>query len=250
MQTFSGATLVTVTAAAIPMLTDNYSWLLTESASGKTAIVDPAEAEPAIAAIEAAGGNLDFIFLTHHHGDHIGGVPALVERYHPIVVGNAADSHRLPKLDVAVREGDMVEFGGTKARVIDTPGHTIGHIAYFVSDGEILFPGDTLFSLGCGRLFEGTAADMFSSMAKFADLPDATLVCAGHEYTQSNAKFALSVDGENPVLVTRAAEIATLRAAGKATLPVSLGTERATNPFLRAPDAETLGKLRSAKDNF
>jgi hydroxyacylglutathione hydrolase len=165
-------------------------------------------------------------------------------------VGNAADAHRLPKLDIAVREGDTVDFGGAKARVIDTPGHTIGHIAYYFADGEILFPGDTLFSLGCGRLFEGTAADMFSSMAKFADLPDATLVCAGHEYTASNAKFALSVDGENPALVARAAEIAALRAAGKATLPVSLGTERATNPFLRAPDAEALGKLRSAKDNF
>jgi hydroxyacylglutathione hydrolase len=232
------------------MLTDNYSWLLTDSASGKIAIVDPAEAEPAIAAIEAAGGKLDLLFLTHHHGDHIDGVPELVERYHPIVVGNAADAHRLPKLDIAVREGDMVEFGAAKAWVIDTPGHTIGHIAYYFADGEILLPGDTLFSLGCGRLFEGSAADMFSSMAKFADLPDAALVCAGHEYTQSNAKFALSVDGENPALVARAKEITALRAAGKATLPVTLGTERATNPFLRAADAEALGKLRSAKDNF
>ncbi len=241
---------MTVTAAAIPMLTDNYSWLLTESASGKTAIVDPAEAEPAIAAIEAAGGKLAYILLTHHHGDHIGGVPELVARYHPIVVGNAADAHRLPKLDIAVREGDTVEFGAAAARVIDTPGHTIGHIAYFFADGEILLPGDTLFSLGCGRLFEGTAADMFASVKKFADLPDATLVCAGHEYTQSNAKFALSVDGENPALIARAAEITALRAAGKATLPVALGTERATNPFLRAADAEALGKLRSAKDIF
>jgi len=232
------------------MLADNYSWLLKDSATGKIAIVDPAEAEPAIAAIEAAGGKLDTIFITHHHGDHIGGVPELVERYHPVVVGNAADAHRLPKLDVAVREGDTVEFGGAKARVIDTPGHTIGHIAYYFADGGILLPGDTLFSLGCGRLFEGSAADMFASMAKFADLPDATLVCAGHEYTQSNAKFALSVDGGNAALVKRADEITALRAAGKATLPVSLGTERATNPFLRAPDAEAFAKLRSGKDNF
>ncbi len=241
---------MTVTAAAIPMLSDNYSWLLTDSVSGKIGIVDPAEAEPAIAAIEAAGGKLDTIFITHHHGDHIGGVAALVERYHPVVVGNAADAHRLPKLDVAVQEGDLVEFGAVKARVIDTPGHTIGHIAYYFADGGILLPGDTLFSLGCGRLFEGSAADMFASMAKFADLPDATLVCAGHEYTQSNAKFALSVDGGNADLVKRAEEISALRAAGKATLPVSLGTERATNPFLRAPNAEALGRLRGAKDNF
>ncbi len=241
---------MTVTAAAIPMLSDNYSWLLTESVSGKVGIVDPAEAGPAMAAIEAAGGKLDYVFITHHHGDHVGGVPALVEKYHPVVVGNAADAHRLPKLDVAVQEGDLVEFGAFRARVINTPGHTVGHIAFYFEDGGILLPGDTLFSLGCGRLFEGSAADMFASLAKFADLPDATLVCAGHEYTQSNAKFALSVDGGNTDLIKRADEINALRAAGKATLPVRLGTERATNPFLRAPDAEALGKLRSAKDNF
>lgn len=241
---------MTVTASAIPMLSDNYSWLLTESGSGKVGIVDPAEADAAIAAVEAAGGKLDYILITHHHGDHVGGVPALVERYQPVVVGNAADAHRLPKLDVAVQEGDLVEFGAARARVIDTPGHTVGHIAYYFEDGGILLPGDTLFSLGCGRLFEGSAADMFASLAKFGPLPDTTLVCAGHEYTQSNAKFALSVDAANPDLVKRSDEINALRAAGKATLPVSLGTERATNPFLRAPDAEALGKLRSAKDNF
>jgi hydroxyacylglutathione hydrolase len=232
------------------MLTDNYSWLLKDSVTGKVGIVDPAEAEPAIAAIEAAGGALNTIFITHHHGDHIDGVAALVARYSPIVVGNAADAHRLPKLDVAVREGDTVAFGAATAQVFDTPGHTIGHIAYYFPDGGILLPGDTLFSLGCGRLFEGSAADMFAAMQKFSPLPDATLVCAGHEYTASNAKFALAVDGGNAALVERAAEITALRAAGQATLPVTLGTERATNPFLRAADAEAFGKLRSAKDNF
>jgi hydroxyacylglutathione hydrolase len=232
------------------MLSDNYSWLLKESVTGKVGMVDPAEAAAAVAAVEAAGGRLDYIFLTHHHGDHIDGVPALVEKYHPVVVGNAADAHRLPKLDVAVHEGDLVDFGAAKARVIDTPGHTVGHIAYVFADGGILLPGDTLFSMGCGRLFEGNAADMYRSMRKFDDLPDETLVCCGHEYTASNARFALAHDGENAALQARAKEVEALRAAGTPTIPVTLGVERATNPFLRAESAEALGVLRAAKDKF
>ncbi len=239
---------MTVTATAIPMLSDNYSWLLKESVTGKVGMVDPAAA--AVAAVEAAGGRLDYIFLTHHHGDHIDGVPELVAKYHPVVVGNAADAHRLPKLDVAVHEGDLVDFGAAKARVIDTPGHTVGHIAYVFADGGILLPGDTLFSMGCGRLFEGNAADMYRSMRKFDDLPDETLVCCGHEYTASNARFALAHDGENAALQARAKEVEALRAAGTPTIPVTLGVERATNPFLRAESAEALGVLRAAKDKF
>jgi hydroxyacylglutathione hydrolase len=241
---------VTVTVTAIPMLTDNYSWLLQDSASGKLGIVDPAEAAPAIAAIEAAGGKLDSIFLTHHHGDHIDGVPELVRKYGARVIGNANDAHRLPKLDVAMQEGDAVPFGAASAKVIDTPGHTIGHIAYYFADGGLLFCGDTMFSLGCGRLFEGTAEDMFESLQKFAELPKETLVCAGHEYTQSNARFAISVDPENPGLQARVREVEALRHAGEATLPVSLGSEMTSNPFLRALDASSLGRLRTAKDHF
>jgi len=245
-----GATDVTVTAQAIPMLSDNYAWLLTEGASRLVGIVDPAEAAPAIAAIEAAGGKLGYIFLTHHHDDHIAGVPALVAKYGARVVGNAADAGRLPKLDIAVREGDEVGFGAARLRVIDTPGHTIGHISYYIADGGILLPGDTLFSLGCGRLFEGNAADMFGAFQKFKNLPDDTLVCAGHEYTESNARFALHVDPDNTELHIRAAEIGALRADNKPTLPIDLGSERACNPFMRAGDAAAFAALRAAKDGF
>ncbi|MBU6448635.1 MAG: hydroxyacylglutathione hydrolase [Rhodospirillales bacterium] len=240
---------MTVTAQAIPMLSDNYSWLLIDSATGKTGIVDPAETRPAIAALEALGTGLDFIFLTHHHDDHTAGVAGLVEMYHPTVVGNQADAHRLPPLDIAVHEGSLVDFGSARLRVIETPGHTVGHISYYIADGNILLPGDTLFSLGCGRLFEGSAEQMFNSIAKYGDLPDETLICAGHEYTSSNARFALTVEPQNEALLHRARQVQVLRGMGQPTLPVSLGMERATNPFIRAKDVQTFARIRKAKDN-
>ncbi|WP_298214413.1 hydroxyacylglutathione hydrolase [Acidocella sp.] len=241
---------MTVTAQAIPMLSDNYAWLLTESVTGKTGIVDPAEAAPVIAALDRLGRKLDSIFLTHHHDDHVAGTAELVEKYHATVVGNGADAHRLPPLDVSVHEGSLVEFGAARLRVIETPGHTLGHISYYIADGGILLPGDTLFSLGCGRLFEGTPGQMFKSLAKYHDLPDETLVCAAHEYTAANAKFALSVDPENEALQARAEEVAALRQRNLPTLPVTLGEERATNPFIRAATEEEFARLRAAKDRF
>lgn len=241
---------MSVTVTAIPMLSDNYAWLLKEDVSGQMAIVDPAEAAPAIAAIDAAGGRLDMIFLTHHHGDHIDGAPELAARYGAKIIGNGADAARLPKLDIAMHEGDRVDFGAAKVRMIETPAHTRAHVSYYIADGGILLPGDTLFSLGCGKFFEGTGEDMFRSLAKFADLPDETLLCCGHEYTESNARFALFADPENKALQARVAEVKALRAAGKATVPVALKSERACNPFLRAKDAETLTRLRAEKDVF
>jgi hydroxyacylglutathione hydrolase len=241
-------------AQPVPILSDNYAWLLTDAASGAVAIVDPADAAACAAAVEAQGGRLDMILITHHHDDHIAGVDAMRDRYKVPVVGAAADARRLPKLDKAVREGDIVMLGESSLQVIDTPGHTIGHIAYYApaQDGQpgILISADTLFSLGCGRLIEGTAADMFASLRKFAALPPDTLVCCGHEYTASNARFALSVDPDNQALQARAAEVERQRAAGLPTVPTRLSAELAENPFMRAPDAASLANVRTQKDNF
>lgn len=241
---------MTLTVKAIPNLSDNYAWLLRDDATGTVALVDPAEAAPCAAEIEAMGGRLDLILLTHHHPDHIDGVPALVSQYHAPVVGAAADAHRLPPLTRQLTEGDTVAVGDTSAVVIDTPGHTRGHIAYHFADASVLIAGDTLFSLGCGRFLEGTPEEMFSSLRKLAALPPETIVCCGHEYTLSNGRFALSVDPDNTKLQERMAEVEAQLAAGRPTLPSLLANELAANPFLRAPDAATLARLRIGKNEF
>ena len=234
----------------MPILSDNYAWLLREAASGAVAIVDPADADAVSAAIDAAGGRLDLILLTHHHPDHTAGTDAVRARYGCPVIGAAADAHRLPRLDQAVEGGDTIAFGHATARIIDTPGHTRGHIAYVFPDGDVLLAGDTLFSLGCGRLLEGTAAEMYASLQMLAALPGDTLVCCGHEYTQSNARFALSVDPTNEALQAQSADITRKRAAGLATVPSRLSDELLANPFLLARSAGELATIRAAKDRF
>ncbi len=233
----------------MPILSDNYAWLLRDTATGAVAIVDPADAAGVAPAIEAAG-RLDLILLTHHHLDHVFGTDEVRARWGCPVVGAAADAYRLPKLDIAVREGDLVPFGDSEARVIEVPGHTRGHIAYFFANGAVLLAGDTLFSVGCGKLLEGTAEEMFASLKKLSALPDHTLIACGHEYTENNVRFALTVEPENLALHARALEVMQLRSAGQPTVPSILAQERATNPFLRAPTAARLGEIRTAKDRF
>ncbi len=243
-----------ISVQPVPILSDNYAWLLRDATSGALAIVDPAEAAPIEAAVDAAiaagGGRLELILLTHHHADHVAATDAIRARYGAAVVGAAADAARLPKLDRAVREGDTVRLGASAARVIDTPGHTVGHIAFFFGDGTALLCGDTLFSLGCGRLLEGTAADMFASLRKFAPLPPETLVCCGHEYTLANARFARHADPDNADLAAYAEQVRAWRDAGRPSVPSRLADELACNPFLRAPDVATLAELRQRKDQF
>lgn len=241
---------MTVTAQLIPILNDNYAWLLKDSATGATAIVDPAEAGPIIAAIDAAGGRLDMILLTHHHGDHVADTDVIRARYNCPVVGASADAHRLPKLDQAVKEGDTVTLGSAKAQVIETPGHTRGQINFFFPDGPVLLSGDTLFSLGCGRLIEGSPQEMFDSLAKLKALPADTLVCCGHEYTESNARFGLHVDPSNTALQAMSKAASAARAAGKPTVPTRMGDELKANPFLTAATVAAFAERRAGKDKF
>lgn len=239
-----------IKATPVPILSDNYAWLLRDEETGFTAIVDPAETAPVAAAIDAAGGTLDLILLTHHHGDHVAGTDDIRARYGAPVIGAKADAGRLPKLDREVWEGSEIDIGMGVARVMETPGHTRGHISFYIADGGILLCGDTLFSLGCGRLLEGTPQEMYKSLMRFAALPGETWVCCGHEYTESNAAFALYADPGNLDLHAYAERVKELRAMGLPTLPSRLADEMECNPFLRAEDVATLADLRARKDKF
>jgi len=246
-------------------LTDNYGVLVHDSRTGATASIDAPEAGPILAALDENGWRLTDLLFTHHHADHIQGAPELKARFPDMkMVGPAKDAARIPGLDTLVGEGDIVRVGSLEARVIETPGHTTGHIAYHFGADDLVFVGDTLFSLGCGRAFEAPYATLWGSLMKLAALPGETQVYCGHEYTEANARFALTIERDNPILKHRAEQVARLRAEKRPTLPTTIAAELAANPFMRAeepsvkaavgmPDADpadVFAEIRMRKDTF
>lgn len=221
-----------------PCLQDNYGFLLHDPDTGATAAIDTPEVALINQALAAKGWQLTHILNTHHHFDHAGGNEELKAQWGCQVVGAAIDAERIPGIDMALADGDTLTLGSAQARIIEVPGHTSGHIAYYFAADEVAFVGDTLFALGCGRLFEGTPEQMSESLGKIMALPDQTTVYCAHEYTEANAAFAVTMEPANPALQQRVKEIQALRAAGKPTVPTSIGLERATNPFVRPDSAE------------
>ncbi|MGD9912981.1 MAG: hydroxyacylglutathione hydrolase [Rhizobiaceae bacterium] len=244
--------------------TDNFGVLLHDPASGRSALVDAPEERPILEAIERTGWKPDTLFITHHHPDHVEANLALKEKFGLEIIGPAAEAAKIPGIDRTVKDGDELTFGGESVQVISTPGHTAGHVCFYFPKSATIFTADTLFALGCGRLFEAPPPVMYDSLTKLARLPLETIVYCGHEYTQSNAKFALTIDPTNSALKERAAEIDRLRAGGKPTLPTTIGAELSTNPFMRwhdpvirrnlgmvkASDAEVFTEIRKRKDVF
>lgn len=227
-----------------PCLNDNFGYLVHDPATGATAAIDAPEATPISATLQREGWTLTDILLTHHHGDHVGGVAALKEAYGCRVVAPHDKTAALPLVDLRVAQGDVVKVGSLLARVLETPGHTLDHVVYVFDDDKVVFTGDTLFSLGCGRLFEGSYPMMWDSLLKLRALPDDMLMYCGHEYTAANVKFALTIEPTNPALLARAAEVTELRSAGQPTIPVRLGVEKSANVFLRADDPAVAAGVR------
>ncbi|HEY2228175.1 MAG TPA: hydroxyacylglutathione hydrolase [Xanthobacteraceae bacterium] len=215
-------------------LKDNFGVLVHDSLSGATAAIDAPEAAPVEAALQAKGWRLTDILVTHHHQDHTGGIEELKARHRCRIVAPAAEADGIPEVDETVREGDLVRVGALEGRVIETPGHTAGHISYVFAPEKLVFVGDTLFSIGCGRVIEGTPEMMWQSLLKLRSLPDDTQIYCGHEYTQANIRFAKTIEPENAALIAREQEVARLAAARKPTIPSTIGDEKAANPFLRA----------------
>ena len=232
----------------IPVLSDNYVWLVHEPVSGETMVVDPAVAAPVLAEADARDWKITQIWNTHWHPDHTGGNAEIKAATGCRITGPAAEAVRIPTLDVLVAEGDTVMLGDVAAQVLDVPAHTAGHIAFHFADDQAAFVGDTLFAMGCGRLVEGTADQMFANMHKLEALGDDTAIYCAHEYTLSNGRFALSVEPDNAALVERMAKVTAMRERGEPTVPTSIALERATNPFMRAASVAELAERRLAKD--
>ena len=234
----------------IPVLSDNYVWLVHEPVSGETLVIDPAVAQPVLDEAERRGWRITQIWNTHWHPDHTGGNAEIKAATGCTITGPAAEAERIPTLDRLVSEGDRVALGGVTADVLDVPAHTAGHIAYHIADEALAFVGDTLFAMGCGRLFEGTAEQMFGNMRRLAALPDETRIYCAHEYTQSNGRYALVAEPDNAALRDRMAAVDAARAVGEATVPTTIALERATNPFMRAANVSELARRRAEKDAF
>jgi hydroxyacylglutathione hydrolase len=245
-----------------PCLSDNYGVLIRDAEAGVTAAIDAPDARQVAAALAEKGWRLTHILTTHHHGDHTAGNLPLKAETMCTIIGPRGEAAKVPGIDTQVGEGDTFKFGAFEVRVLDTPGHTAGHISYWIPSAGVAFVGDTLFAIGCGRVIEGNAEMMWNSLRKLMALPRETLVYCGHEYTQSNARFALTIEPENAALVKRAREVDQLRAAGKPTLPTNIGIELETNPFLRPgvpaiqqrlgmagkPDWQIFGEIRERKN--
>lgn len=257
-------TMARLEVVQIPCLEDNYAYLVHDAGTGTTAAIDSPDPRVILAALDARGWTLDYVLNTHHHWDHAGGNLVLKGRTDCRIVGHGADAERLPGLDIRLKPGDSFAVGTRLARVLDTPGHTRAHICWWFPEDQLVFVGDTLFALGCGRLFEGTPEQMWTSLQRLAVLPDDTRVYCAHEYTQNNGRFALTVEPDNDDLVRRMAEVDQRRAAGAPTIPTTIGQEKTTNPFLRpsspgiratlglpdAPDVAVFAETRRRKDSF
>lgn len=255
---------MTLQIETIPCLSDNYAYLAHDPATGETAVVDVPEAAPILNALAKKGWRATQVLITHHHADHVQGLSDLLAHHDAKVVGHAADAARLPPLDMSVSEGDTVSIGNETGHVMDVSGHTVGHIAFHFPQSAVVFTADSLMALGCGRVFEGTMPQMWESLSKLAALPPETTVCSGHEYTAANARFALTIDPDNPDLISRIEAVDAARAQGRPTVPSRLSEELATNPFLRAADpgiqahlgmtgadaVTVFAEIRTRKDNF
>lgn len=235
---------------AVPAFADNYLWLVHDRASGETAVVDPGDAALVLAEAERRGWSIGQVWNTHWHPDHTGGNGAVVNATGARLSAPAAEAARIPGIDVALAEGDTVRLGAHVGEVWEVPGHTLGHIALIFRDAAVAFVGDTMFAMGCGRLFEGTPAQMFASLGRLAELPPETEVYCAHEYTLANAKFAAHAFPDNDAICQRLADVVAARQAGRPTVPTTVAAERVTNPFLLAHDCRQFAELRRLKDNF